>query len=227
MIFRRPKPASVESQTEMQVDTRTPEERLTFALIEFQQEYSDRIQSQPDVQIEKAKLLLSKAKRIVGDSGLGPALAPTLIEEVKYWPSWSQRDDFGQYVHFPATDIFGSSEKDERQRDITRVYFKYKGRQYGVVIHDHGFQTGFHGDAYHHGKAEFIENGVLVLGLDISQDTDSEFARWRWFDLYAFVTGDWMKDLIEIAAHIEAGHERLIDEVEAEDVIERSRNIKL
>ena len=51
-----------------------------------------------------------------------------------------------------------------------------------------------------------------VLGLDISQDLDDEileFLGWKWFDVYAFSVGDWMKDVLEMAAHIEASGSNL------------------
>jgi hypothetical protein len=41
-------------------------------------------------------------------------------------PSWSTRNDFRQYVKFPAEDVSGSEETDEAERTKTsRVQFSY------------------------------------------------------------------------------------------------------
>jgi hypothetical protein len=80
-----------------------------------------------------------EANRIIGDSGLGAALAPTLLEEVKYWPSRCQRQDFQQHVNFPASDISGSTETDASSETKTsRIHFSYGGSHYSLIFIDQG-----------------------------------------------------------------------------------------
>jgi uncharacterized protein (TIGR04255 family) len=71
-----------------------PEVDITDAILAYQRSFSESLRQALDSEVEEAKRLVARANRMVGDSGLGPALAPTLLEEVKYWPSWSQRERF-------------------------------------------------------------------------------------------------------------------------------------
>jgi hypothetical protein len=169
---------------------------------------------------------LSKRRQIVGQSGLGPALAPTLLEHVKYWPSWSKRDDFQKWVGFPATDIRASSDETKESEKVTGVLFTYKGERYGVRFIDQGSNWLPDGDVFHSGKVDFVANGETVLGLDISLHSD-EFAVWRWNNLYAFKVGPWTKHLIEIAAHIENNSQSSSKKWHEDDVIARAKNIRL
>jgi hypothetical protein len=53
-----------------------------------------------------------------------------------------------------------------------------------------------------------------------------EHATWRWNNVFAFIPGTWMKELIEMAAHIEASQEQYFEDFTDKDVIERARQIK-
>lgn len=208
--------------------SRSAEQHLVEALTLYRQEFIGKIEPALDPRADDAMETVSRAKRIAGDSGIGPALAPTLLEEVRYWPSWSQRDDFQKWVHFPAIDVFGSDEKDERGHKITRVYFRYKECQYGVYFVDEGCKAWepINDDPSYYGKVELTLDGQTVLGLDIQRKMFPDHARWRWTNVFAFTAGAWMKDLIEIASYIELDMEYRLDTAIAEDVIERASGIK-
>ena len=159
---------------------------------------------------------------------MGSALAPTLLEEVKHWPSWSQREDFFEYVKFPATDISGTKETDETNgTKTTRVNFSYQGNPYGLVFIDQGMSQWATDDYSARGKVELIYRGHSVLGLDISQDLSKEHYRWRWNNVFAFLPGTWMKDLVEMAAIIEQSQQRLFEDFIEKDAFERAGRIKL
>jgi hypothetical protein len=227
MIFRRNKPDPIHELSEaIEALKPTPEEELATALRKYEESFAASLVRPDAPDIESAKVTLVKAKRLVSESGLGSALAPTLVEEVQYWPSWSLKEDFESYKHFPATDIYGSRETDEKFRALTKVYFRYKGSQYGLILNDKGYSS-FGNDPFHHGTVDFIAEDQVVLGLDVSLNTKYDVSRWDWFDLYAFRPGNWMKVLLEIAAHINAGKERFMDEIENEDALYRARNIEL
>lgn len=161
----------------------------------------------------------------MGQSGLGAALAPTLIEHIYHWPTWSKRDDFLKWVHFPATDVAASETKKEKET-IRGILFSYEGQRYGVRFIDEGSSSGPDGEPFHHGTVDFVAKGETVLGLNVSQDMD-EYSKWRWFNLYAFKAGPWTRHLVEIAAHIEHGTRKSLSEWHENDVIERAKNIKL
>jgi hypothetical protein len=73
-------------------------------LAEYRRDYETRLQSRPNIEAQQARQVVQKARDLIRQSGIGDALT-LLLEEVKYWPSWSQRDDLVKSVHFPANDI--------------------------------------------------------------------------------------------------------------------------
>lgn len=80
-----------------------------------------------------------------------------------------------------------------------------------------------------YGKVEFFAGDDRVLGVDITADASRgfEYERWRFFTVFAFAPGQWMKDLVEIAAHIDAhktgSRNQLFDDI----AIEKAKNIRL
>ena len=87
-------------------------DELAKMLEEYRRDYEARLQSRPNVEAQQARQHIQKARDLIRQSGIGEAVA-TLLEEVKYWPSWSQRDDLVKSVHFPATDIHAKKESKE------------------------------------------------------------------------------------------------------------------
>lgn len=79
-------------------------DKLAKVLEEYHRDYEARLQSGPNIEAQQARQLIQKARDLIRQSGIGDALT-ILQEEVKYWSSWSQRDDLVKFVHFPATDI--------------------------------------------------------------------------------------------------------------------------
>jgi hypothetical protein len=231
MFWRKTKPPHVlEPPPPMPVQqaSRSPEADIAQAILSYQRGFSDSLRRSVNTDVDEAKRLVARASRIVGDSGLGPALAPTLLDHVKYWPSWSTRDDFRQYVKFPAEDISGSQEADEAKRTKTsRVQFFYNSNRYGVVFVDEGMPQWTNDDHNAYGKVQLLYQSHVVLGLDISQNLSKEYSTWRWNNVFAFIPGTWMKELIEMAAHIEASQAQYFEDFTDKDALERARQIKL
>ena len=72
----------------------TAADRLAAALAAYERDFAARIKDLTNVDAESARAIVREANTIVRESGLGTALAPTLIEHVKHWPTWCKRDDF-------------------------------------------------------------------------------------------------------------------------------------
>lgn len=228
MFWRKTKPPqAVEPATIVQEVSRSPETHISQAILAYQRAFADTLRRSVNTDVEKAKQLVARASKIVGESGLGPALAPTLLDHVKYWPSWSKRDDFHQYVKFPAEEISGSEETDEGKRTKTsRVQFLYNGNPYGVVFVDEGMPQWTSDDHNAYGKVQLIYQGHVVLGLDVAKNLSKEHATWRWNNVFAFIPGTWMKELIEMAAQIEASQSQYFEDFVNNDALERARRIK-
>jgi len=177
------------------------------AILDYQRSFSDSLRHSVSTDVDEAKRIVARANQIVGESGLGPALASTLLEHVLAIMVKARR--FREYVHFPAEDISGEKETDEAHRtETTRVNFSYRGNHYTLTFVDRGMSQWATDDSNTNGKVELIYRGHSVLGLDVSKDLSKEHSIWRWQNVFAFLPGSWMKDLIEMAAHIDEGERR-------------------
>ena len=58
----------------------------------YQTHYYERAKGQPDPSIDEAKAKVDRACNIVSQSRIGYSVC-AILEHVKYWPSWSKRDD--------------------------------------------------------------------------------------------------------------------------------------
>jgi len=131
---------------------------------------------------------------LIRRSGIGDALT-ILLEEVKYWPTWSERDDLVKSVHFPATDIYAKKESKEepfKRTTTTTAYFKYGDKPYGLVFEDKGPSYIPDGESSMNGTLDFVAGDTVVLSLNVSNDVEGH--EWRWFDLNAVTICPWTKD---------------------------------
>ena len=144
----------------------TAAERLAAALAAYERDFAERIKDSANVDAETARAIVREANTIVRESGLGTALAPTLIEHVKHWPTWSKRDDFQDWVGFPATSIYATAEKRDKE-EVLGALFIYKNERYGIRFGDEGTTWLPDGSANRDGKVDFLWNGDTVLGVSV------------------------------------------------------------
>jgi hypothetical protein len=203
----------------------SPEQSVAEALRAYQDHFYETVRGSSSDEATKAREIVERAKRIVGESGLGPALAPTLLEHVKHWPSWSKRSDFAEYVRFPCRYIRGS--QGERGAP-TIVSFAYKDVLYTVRFVDKGMSSWSTEDLNAYGTVHLFRNEQEVFGLDIHNDmSEGDAATWRWSDVLAFQAGPWMKDLIEMAGYIEGNRWGRIERQRDIDLMARAAKIQL
>jgi len=196
-------------------------------LAEYRRDYETRLQSRPNIEAQQARQLIQKARDLIRKSGIGDALT-LLLEEVKYWPSWSQRDDLIKLVHFPATDIRAREESKEepfKRATTTTVSFMYGNKPYGLVFEDRGPSYLPEGEPIRNGTLDFIAEDAVVLSLNVSNDADGH--EWHWFDLNALNIGAWTKDLLEIAAHINVATEDSRRHFNEKSDIDKAKKIRL
>ncbi|MBA1143091.1 hypothetical protein [Mesorhizobium neociceri] len=198
---------------------------VTAALAAYKESYQASLRHGPNPQAAEAKALIHQAKKIASDSGLSRALVRVLLDEVKYWPSWSQRPEFRDYLNFDAQEVVATKADLGERKSESRIDFSYKGKRYGLVFHDLGWS--YHDDAFHHGRVEFYADEKLVLGLNIADDMNPHYSQWNDFDLNALRLGEWTKALIEIEADIEQNKQRKRGSDENSAAIEKARNIEL
>jgi hypothetical protein len=207
-----------------------PEQSIADALRAYREHFYKTIRGSDSEETERARKILEQARQIVGQSGLGPALAPTLLEHVRHWPSWSTHDNFLKHVGFPCRYIRGSSETDSEDdpAKTTIVSFAYKETLYTVRFVDTGMKSWATNDMNAYGTVHFYQDAQEVFGLDIQYDMPKgDTARWRWSDLLSFQPGPWMQDLIEIAGYIEGNLWRDLEERRNADMRARASKTTL
>lgn len=202
-------------------------DELAKMLDEYRRDYETRLQSRPNIEVQQARQLIQQARDLVRRSGMGDALT-VLLEEVKYWPTWSERDDLVKSVHFPAADIHAKKESKEepfKRTTTTTVYFMYGDQPYGLVFEDRGPSYLPDSEPSMNGTLDFIAEGVVVLSLNVTNDVDEH--EWRWFDLNALTIGPWTKDLLEIAAHIKVANADSPRHFNEKSDIDKAKKIRL
>jgi hypothetical protein len=109
----------------------------------------------------------------------------------------------------------------------TRVVFNYNNSTYKVLFTDEGCSAFVPDSDQYTGKAELLANGETVLGLNIHKKMWPDYERWRWSNIFAFVPGEWMKDLIEISTIIEKRCAGDLQKFHDDDVLARAKNIRV
>ena len=83
-------------------------------------------------------------------------------------------------------------------------------------------------DNMNEGTVHLYRDEQEVIGLDIFYESwKGDAANWRWSNVIAFQPGPWMKDLLEIAGHIEASRWRKLEQQVNSDNLSRARRIRL
>jgi hypothetical protein len=199
--------------------------KVAVALAAYERDFEARIKNPTNVDAESARAIVREANTIVRESGLGLALAPTLIEHVKHWPVWSKGDDFRQWIGFPATSISVSSDQRDKE-EVLGVLFTYKNERYGIRFADEERAWLPDGDIYHGGTVDLLCNGDTVFGVGVFLES-GEFGKWCWRDVHTLKVGEWAQHLLEIAACIRQDEGDRIRKRRESDTIERAKNIRL
>jgi hypothetical protein len=200
-----------------------PERSVAEALRAYGEQFDKSLQGPQSEETRRAEELLAKARQIINESGLGHALAPTLLEHVQDWPAQSQRADFVQSIGFPCRYISGSREEDKHdEKKMTVVSFAYKEAVYTVRLVSTDISAGSGIDAY--GQVYLQWGDQEVLGLDVSHEIS---ARWRWLNVFVFQPGSWMQDLIEMDSYIAAKVMKGPTDRRAADIQARASRVRL
>jgi len=180
-----------------------PEEQLNAsaeALALSLRAYADAAQSayrpQRDADVIAARQRIDLARKLIRDSGIANALASSIPDHVRYWASWINREDFTSHVGFEATDI-SAVAKDDGKGSI--IEFTFNSNRYRLVVSDFGRSS--YGQ---HGEVELFLAQKRVAKIDVRRVDKPEYSYWQFSDVRALKVGDWMKDVLDIAAQIEA-----------------------
>ena len=93
-----------------------PEKKLSEVLSEYEKHFYDTVINAADHNAEEAKKVVEAARKFVSESRLGYAITRPLLEHIKYWPSWSKREDFSKYAAGPFRYIDGSQSDQKKSK---------------------------------------------------------------------------------------------------------------
>lgn len=121
-------------------------------------------------------------------------------EEVKYYPSWRNLDDWLKHRQCAIDDPQG----DKREKEVD-VSFLLNGHRYKFTYRDDGGTTGFDGEYFHHTQLALRDatNRVLIE-INISIDYDEVGSVLKPFDVSAFIVGDWIQDFLTCYERLQA-----------------------
>ena len=179
---------------------------LAASLREYEDAAYREYRSSPYPDFEGDAQKIEVARRLVQDGRIAFALGRCLIEHMRFWGSWIQREDFQKYVGFAATDVEAFSDSEEsgsRTLETTTVCFTFNSVRYRFVFKDLG-RSSIPGDYDRDGTVEFFVGADRVAKFEVFEPLEGEFPHWRFRDVLALKVGDWMKDVLDIASQIEA-----------------------
>lgn len=193
------------------------EHDLMQALRNFATNYRNEVMNAPSDEARQAHALVDQAFRMLRETGLGVAFS-FVVHGVAHWHAWIKRDDFEKWAAFRATDISGSQVHHANFKSSTTINFTYKGTPYQVKLID---------GEYPYSRGERWCGEQLVLGLDLECEPGDAFPQRKWIHVFAFQVGDWMKDVLEMSAHVQARVSNSILSHTESDTISRAAQIKL
>jgi hypothetical protein len=202
-----------------------PEKNLSEALSQYQTQYYEKVSKALDKDAEEAKRVVREAREFIINSRLAYSICRPVFEHVQHWPSWSTHADFAKYCAPPFRYISGSYSSERPKTTV--VTFSYDDRPYTLCFVDEGMAPWATDDMNTYGKLEFRSGDSLVLGIDVSKDISKEYSYWWLTDVFAFIPGPWMKDLVEMAAYIDGKTTREREQFHNNLALERAKNIKL
>lgn len=168
------------------------DEEVSKAVTEYERELDERFSD--DLKI-KARL-----SRFAKENGLDRALI-AVWEEIKYYPAWSQREDFSKWNSLELGGIDGLDEGDVK----TVIFVTDEGQRF---ILSETRSTGMEGDAY--ADFSFSEDGVEVFAIGCSADYEEYGVNYQCHTISAFrKRGNWASILLRLYGRTRIGREKL------------------
>ncbi|WP_316173069.1 hypothetical protein [Bradyrhizobium sp. SZCCHNRI2049] len=207
---------------------RSPDELISEMLNAYQTHFYERQKNSSAPGVDEAKSKIDRAKKIISEGRIGYSLC-RISDHIRPWHAWALRDDFAKWAKFPVSNVSGKQENFERFATRTTTHLTYQGVPYTFVWDDEGTPLMAMDDYNGYGKIHIYQGEKLVVGIEVSCDKSRgwEYERWGFTNVLAFDPGEWMKHVVEIAAHIDAAQTNDRNSFLENDAIERASKINL
>jgi hypothetical protein len=202
-----------------------PEKALAEALSRYERYQYERVTGAADQSATEARDIVRKANEFVSESRISYALCRAVYDHVQHWPPWSRHDDFSKYCVSPFEYIDEASDSGKKP-STTTVTFSYLGQRYTIRLIDEDMFS-WADDSNCYGKMELLVADEVVLGLDVAKDISRDYSYWGATNVFALVPGPWMKELVEMAAHIDGTRARERQSDNDRDALRRASRIRL
>ena len=240
MLWKRkappPKPASIKPPTVESPKTREEQleevaDKLAASLSNYREAAYRASNPAPSEELKAAREKIKRAEELVLEGGLALALGRYLPEHVKYWATWSQKEDFRDWVGFDATQITATESEEEGgsgTATVVTIDFVFNDTIYRLILRDYGMSPvtwRVPGGLDQRGEIELFTNDLRVAKFGLAQDRMKDYPEWGFTDVRALKVGPWMKDVIDMATQIEASARKQFDEALNTRIRETARDI--
>ncbi len=198
--------------------------------------YSDAayraLQSEPNAELVSAYEKMAAATKIVTEGRLAYALGRCLPDHVKHWGAWSQRDDFENWVGFNASEIVAEAKEEEdgsRTIKTLTVDFIFNSVTYRLILRDFGMSYA-PGEHMRFGEIELVADSDCVAKFGLVEDCSDhskDYSEWEFSEVRTLKVGEWMKDVLDIAAQIQNRDRERRDSFSDQMVLEAADEIDL
>ena len=202
---------------------------LAVSLRKYSEAAYENAKAAPDKNIEDAHRKVGEADKLVREGRIAFALGECLPEHIKHWHAWIKRDDFHKYVGFEGRDIEAIEVKEGEGYDKiekSTVRFTFQGKRYTIILTDKGMSS-VPGSTDRRGSIELFLDDTRLAKFAIKRDLEPEFPHWEYACVEALKVGPWMKDILDIAAQIEAHDEGNMNSYMDEHAQRVSKNIEM
>jgi hypothetical protein len=203
--------------------------RLASSLSAYSDAAYRAAKSEPDEGIIAARQKVRAARELILSSRLAYALGRCIPGHIQHWGSASKRNDFLQSVCFDGVNIWVEDTEDRstcRTKKILKVHFTFNSCQYAIVLQDDGLSPVPETCEYT-GTIDLWSNDQHVAKFDIRENISKEYSHWEFSDVQVLRVGPWMKDILDIAAQIEARQNNSMQNRFDEGLLKAARNIDL
>lgn len=155
-------------------------------------------QRQAEERLSEAHEIMERLGQFARDNEQDKTLI-ALWEEIKHYPSWSQREDFGRWNKLELADVVGS-----RKENVESVEFTYAGQRFILSARrDHDIV----GDSYV--ELSFYEDGTEVFAIRCSEHDKYGVTDYLCDYVSAFKKrGNWAKVLLRLYEQIQIAHKK-------------------
>lgn len=182
-------------------------------------EISKKASQENNAKTSDARKRIEAADKLVSETGLDKALL-TLLKEMWHWPSWSKREDFGEYK-FLDVDLI-NAEEDEKE-NIKRIKFKYSGDEYLFEFVED--KSSFDGTKW--GRIILTIGDKQLISLRVYHDFDrhEEYDDWSKLSVDGLQPGEWITHIIEMELNTKLSREKHYAKLERDRIIEQAKGL--